>query len=736
MASESVLLPDEIWLVRDVASRTPVNIPLEAKWRPNMSENHENHNETPNSDESSANTINVAEEERYFEESIREELRLDDGEDIEVNGNPILALISELAASDDLLRTQRTIIAYESGDGPLFRTLGGILNIGERIMEAELETIKTAFTYLRAKLVDEVKNSTDEKRPNRGIKNIGVPTMPVADQKFFKRMKEDALFVYKTLVTFYFPSLSPSMRTQYYTVLNWAYLKQEPNFVTWLAGKHEVTIKGVKTFKNGMRGAYLFVRATEPPPIEKGRNTDDIITKAFDSTTKRHVVEKPEWLEECVEDFDEPFMMMGKVVDNRITFVNYVSTNESQMKDAIRGGHGSLFPTDLDCESGNANAINSNMITAIKNLIPFSGAPELVLWQDSTTTTFVMPLYDAWINDGQPNIIHKDPSTHFAAIVNLFDAYDHKEMAKYDQLMLPDAVDAETDFDESILEVGFVTNQLSKILEFKGNLKESFKLNEEETVLEFMGAQWMLATNRKAKRQSDIDKELKRTRQPAIPAYGYRYISACRHYSFSEEGEASLIFSRTIGKYVDFGLGRAVYKKWSECRKKYGQREHPEYLTICMKNGVIGMWYDNVISEDIVYYDNHDELVQIGTVTETYSGQWRVPSYQLRRVWNLITGPWELYFPHNIQEVMYHPEPPMTFLRLSHVIARESERNLPLGRMKNLCSTREIDDGIYNFVVTQEVDGHEVETSVVERKCFPLILRCGALWLYIFNETR
>ena len=120
---------------------------------------------------------------------------------------------------------------------------------------------------------------------------------------------------------------------------------------------------------------------------------------------------------------------MGKVVDNRITFVNYVSTNESQMKDAIRGGHGSLFPTDLDCESGNANAINSNMITAIKNLIPFSGAPELVLWQDSTTTTFVMPLYDAWINDGQPNIIHKDPSTHFAAIVNLFDAYDHKEMA-------------------------------------------------------------------------------------------------------------------------------------------------------------------------------------------------------------------------------------------------------------------------------------------------------------------
>ncbi|MEI7606980.1 MAG: hypothetical protein WCJ64_06320 [Rhodospirillaceae bacterium] len=701
-----------------------------------MSENHENLNETPNSDDVSANTINMAEEERYFEESIREELRLDDGEDIEVNGNPILALISELAASDDLLRTQRTIIAYESGDGPLFRTLGGILNIGERIVEADLETIKTAFTYLRAKLVDEMKNSTDEKRPNRGIRNIGVPTMPVADQKFFKRMKEDALFVYKTLVTFYFPSLSPSMRTQYYTVLNWAHLKHEPNFVTWLAGKHEVTIKGVKTFKNGMRGAYLFVRATEPPPIEKGRNADDIIAKAFDSTTKRHVVEKPEWLEECVEDFDEPFMMMGKVVDNRITFVNYVSTNESQMKDAIRGGHGSLFPTDLDCESGSANAINSNMVTAIKNLVPFSGAPELILWQDSTTTTFVMPLYDAWINDGQPNIIHKDPSTHFAAIVNLFDAYDHKEMAKYAQLMLPDAVDAETDFDESILEVGFVTNQLSKVLEFKGNLKESFKLNEEETVLEFMGAQWMLATNRRAKRQNDIDKELKRTRQPAIPAYGYRYISACRHYIFSEEGEASLTFSRTIGKHVDFGLARAVYKKWSECRKKYGQREHPEYLTICMRNGVIGMWYDNVISEDIIYYDNRDELVPIGTVSETYSGQWRVPSYQLRRVWNLITGPWEFYFPHNIQEVMYHPEPPMTFLRLTHVIARDSERNLPLGRMKNLCSTREIDDGIYNFVVKQEVDGQEVETSVVERKCFPVILRCGALWLYIFNETR
>ena len=59
----------------------------------------------------------VSEEEALTQATISDELRLIDGIEIEANGNPILVEMAALAQSDDLVNTQRNIVAYESGLG-------------------------------------------------------------------------------------------------------------------------------------------------------------------------------------------------------------------------------------------------------------------------------------------------------------------------------------------------------------------------------------------------------------------------------------------------------------------------------------------------------------------------------------------------------------------------------------------------------------------------------------------
>ncbi len=668
----------------------------------------------------------LREEDKYVEENIAAQLHVTDGDVIEDNGNPILKLIAELTQSDDFRKAQRTIISYESGDSHLFRSMGKLLIIGETIVDSSMEFVSTAFNYLKEKLTNEAKNAKEGKRANRGIKNIGVPTIPVVDQRFFKRLMTEPDYLYKTLVDFHFPNLSSQQRRKYIKILSWAHQKQEPNFVTWIAGDHEVTIGGEKRIKKGLKGAYQFVLETEPPPQIKKPN-DDFIAKAM-AEAKTYVVDKPNWLEECVDDFDEPFMLLGKVVDDRITFVNYVSTNQTHIRAAIQSGHGSLFPFDLNCETDDPATNNANMITAIKNLKPYSGAPEYIIWQDSETNTFIMPLYDEWVTDDNPKDKKTDRKSHFATIISLFDAWDEETETILDKLILPDAVDAHQDYDESVLNVGYVTSDIEKIDQFKGNLRDSFRLNEDGSVLEFMGAQWTHASHRRRKKQNDEDKRLKRTRLPTIAPYGYQYISACR--SFVENEEGTLQYADLLSSDIDFALARAVFKKWSECRKAAGLDQKPN-LIICAKDGQIGMWYENVKSEDITTYDNHNELVKIGTCEDWLYGQWVVTHYQLSRVWNTLTGPWQLYLPSRIDDTGYHPELAMDRGHLEILLKTEARTlKLPYGRMKNLCSTAEIDDGLYHFPLK---DG---EGTIDRRKCVPLVLRCGAFWIYIHNITK
>ncbi len=684
-----------------------------------MSEQHEI-SET----ESEAGIVDALPEEvRLTEENITEELRIESGLEIDDNGgNEILVLMAELACSNDLLLTQRSIVTYESGDAPLFRSLGRILDIGEVILESDQQTVSSAFSHLREKLVDEETAAKAGNRKNNGIKNIGVPSMPVTDQKFFKKIREDSFFLYKTLINFYLPLASSAMRTQYYTIVNWAHEKQEPNFVTWLAGDHEVTISGNQVFKRGLKGAYLHIKQTQPLLERPAMKTDDLIDKAFENTNKIIPAPKPEWLDECVDDIDEPFMMLGRVVGNEIQFINRTTSNVSYIKSSIKASSGSLFASDLNYSEGEAG---SKMVNAIKSLVPFSGAPELIIWQDANTQTYIMPLYDEWINDDQPNVRKTNPALHFAAIIDIFNAYDG-ENGRIDELTFPETLDTEFDNDANIFQVGYITNQVDKVLAFKGNWRESFTwVNDDQQSFDFLGAQWTHVANRKPKKRNEKDKELKRVRQPTIGAYGYKYIMACKYY---ENGVLSS--GETLCRDIDFELARAKYKKWVGIRKAAGLKEHPDHIVICADNGTIGVWYENVITDDIIRWDNHKQLIKVGSAPKWLKGQWRVATYQLRRVWNLITGPWELYLPQHIEDVRYHPEPNLGSRALIGLMERE-KTHLPYGRMRNLCSTREIDDGKIT-IMPKDDDGE----PKVFRKCVPLVLRCGALWVYLFNETR
>ncbi len=671
----------------------------------------------------------VPEEETVTQLHVGDELRLLDGNEINDEGNEILREFARIANSDDLISTQKTILSYEIGDAPLYRFLNSVLFLGEKIRSTDTATVDKAFEVLRITVVDEEKKCKDDKgRRNPGIKNIGVPKIPVADQKFFNRIRADSLFLFKTLINFYLPNAASMTRAQYYTVINWAFEKHEPNFVTWLAGQHEIDIKGEKVYKRGLKGAYLKIKETQISIDEDADiKADDEIEKAFENTNKVITAVVPDWIEECVYDLDEPFMMLGKIDGNEIRFVNYTTSSTSHIKSSIKATRGSMFPSDLNYRTGNPVL---KMTDAIKNLIPFTAAPELIMWQDTNGGTYMMPLYDEWVNDDSPNQKMSDRSSHFAAVLDLFNAYGETKKASED-LLFPDALDAEYDNDADIFKVGFITNQIDKVRDFKGDVRESFRwVNDEQNVLEFMGAQWILSSTRRPKKQSDKDKELKRTRLPAIAPFGYKYLLGCK---FIEDGKQK--YGDVMSLDIDFSLARTVYKKWAELRKKAGLKEHPDYITICVKNGDVGIWYENVVSDGVTIYDNSNSLVKVGTVPDMMElkGQWRVPTYQLRRVWNLLTGPWELYVPHHLENIEYFTDAPLNFNTSLHIMEQEPEQ--PFGRMRNLCSSRdEIDDCRFELTIRNPETG---EVSVEGGKlCFPLVLRCGALWLYLFNETR
>ncbi|MEI8397071.1 MAG: hypothetical protein WCF85_20285 [Rhodospirillaceae bacterium] len=673
----------------------------------------------------------VREEDVIVQSYMSDQLRLEDGYELsDTLDNPILAEISDLAKSSDLAATQRTIIAYETGDAPLFRFLGRLLKLGELILASDQKVVEDAFGHLRGRLVDEEKKEkVDKTYRNPGIKNIGVPTIPVADQKFYKRLREDSEFLYKTLVNFYFPNASAPMRTQYYTVVSWAHEKQEPNFVTWLAGTHEYTLAGKEVIKNGLRGAYLKIRSTKISGGEDETDikTDDEIEKAFENTNKVLPVSKPEWLEECVEDTAEPFMMLGRVDGDQIKFINYTTSTASHIKSSLRAARGSLYQSDLDYTKGDHER---KMADAIKNLISFTGAPELIIWQDARGKTFVMPLYDEWADEDQPNVRKTDRSKHFAVILEVF-SVNGADSTKFDAFEFPDAVDDEYNDNSDIFKVGYVTSQVGKIDSFNGKLYDSVSwVDDDVNVLEFMGAQWIRQPNRRPKKQNDNDKELKRKRYPTIPAYGYKYLMGCFFYQ-----DGRLKYGERMTGNIDFALARSVFKKWSETRKSVGLSEYQTYITICVRNCEVGVWYENVVHDSITHYDNKGQLVKIGTLPDdlkALKGQWRVPTYQLRRVWNLLTGPWDLFCPYNLELITHHPESNIGIADLLAAMAHDPVQ--PPGFMRNLCSTREIDDGLLSVEVQYD-DNDEIVTEN-RRQCVPLVLRCGALWMYLFSETR
>lgn len=675
------------------------------------------------------NTGYAPDEEAYTEIAVSDELRLVDGIDIEANGNPILEAMATLARSEDLINTQKNIVVYETGDVSLYRTLHQMLNIGELIMRSDAETLKVAFCYLSEATSSEGSRLTsNEGRRYNGFRNIGMASIPAADQRFFKRMKGDSLFVYKTLINFYFPNVSAAMRGRYYTVINWAHANDQPNFVTWVAGEHEVDIGGEKVKKRGLKGAYLKIRGGQIASEENdGIKSDGEIEKVFENTNKVISIEAPPWIDECIQDVDEPFMILCKMVGNELRIVNCTTSNQSYIKASIREMRGALFPSDLDYKRGNPVA---KMVDAIKNLIPLTAAPELVMWQDTNGGTYMMPLYDEWINNGDQEIKFTDIPSHFASIVDLFNVYGEDKILDKN-LLFPDVVEAGFDNAVDVIRFGYVTSQIDKVRAFKGSAYKSFKwVDDDQNVLEFMGAQWFSSSNRRPKKQTPNDIQLGRTRLPTISPYGHKYLLACK---FVDGGR--LKYGELLTEDIDFSIARAVYKRWVEVRKECGLDEHPSYITICVKNGVIGVWFEDVIVDSIIYFDNRNEIVKIGTLphTPTMKGQWRIQTCHLRKVWSLLTGPWEMYSPYNLESVQYFKELPFELMDAIKVM--ESEPELPFGSMQDLCSTKDKDFGCkYDIYASNESgDDRFVETR---RKCIPFILRSGALWLFLYNETQ
>ncbi len=634
----------------------------------------------------------------------------------EKSDNPIIAEVAAIANSDDLKVTQETIFAYETGSGPLYRFLGRLLTLGRHISESKQDVVRAAFKDLRALLTDEAALAKKEKRSVRGLKNIGIPILPIVNDEFIKSITDDNRHLYKVLTQFYFPNATSGLRARYYDVLYFAHKNEVDNFVTWVAGDHSYTERGNTVSGSGLIGAYRKIKALtkEVDPLASVKS-DQELDNAF-ATNIKTTFAKPDWLDAK----DNRFMILGQIVGDNVEVVNVTTTNLAVMKSTVRERHGSLFPSDFDYLSGDPLL---KMRDAVKNLIKFVGPGELVMWQDDKSI-YLMPTYEQWIDDGMPGVIKTDRAQHYAVVIDIYPMRDKKTK---EWMRFPEYMQVLGDIEEEsdIFPVGYVTIQIDKIAKFKGT-PDFLWLNEDKTAFEFMGALWTSGDTKKTKLRTAADEARKRTRLQSCAPYGFKYITACKYY----EDDIKKVGDR-LSNDIDFSLARKEFRLWSEART-VSKLSPPKEIIICVKDGIIGAWYEPVHDKDgKIIYNADRQLVRIGsTHVPQIRGQWRVPVTQLKRVWELVTGPWAWMGPAYIDKVRYFKEPTLTIT--DAVAIMEHLPDQPFGHMNNLCSTNEHDDCLFTLQ-----DAHDDEDPGEKvRMCVPLVLMCHSFWIYLFSETK
>ena len=499
-------------------------------------------------------------------------------------------------------------------------------------------------------------------------------------------------------------------------MLAFAHEKELDNFVTWVAGDHSYRENGVDVPGSGLIGAYHKIRAlTKVVDPAASVKSDDVLNNAF-MTNSKHTFVKPDWL----KAEDKRFLILGQIVGDNVEVVNVTTTDLSKMKEIIRGRHGSLFPSDFDYLTGDPLL---KMRDAIKNLIKFVGSGELIMWQDDQST-YLMPTYEQWIDDAFPGVLKTDRSQHHAIVIDIYPMKDKKtkEYFQFPEIMqvLGD-IQTETD----IFPVGYVTNQVEKISKFKGTPEFEW-MNEDKTAFTFMGALWTSSDTKRSKPRTKEDDLKKRTRVNSTAPYGFQYIQASKYY---ENGDKKL--GNLASDNIDFSNARREFRKWSDARTEGGLPAASE-VVICVENGAIGVWFETVHDKTgKVIYNGNNELVRIGSTEVTQlKGQWRVPVSRMKRLWELVTGNWDLMIPEYLDQVRYFKEPNLSLDDALTVMDRTV--TLPYGQMENLCSVHDHDGGLLNF---QDPDDSE-DLGVNMRLCIPLLLRCNSLWIYLYTETR
>ena len=363
------------------------------------------------------------------------------------------------------------------------------------------------------------------------------------------------------------------------------------------------------------------------------------------------------------------------------------------------------------------------MRDAVKNMIKFVGPGELIMWQNDKSI-YLMPTYEQWIDDAHPGIIKTDRSQHYAVVIDIYPMPDKrtKEWMRFPEFM---QVLGEIEEEADIFPVGYVTTQIDKIAKFKASPEFEW-LNEDKTAFQFMGALWTSSDTKKTKPRNKDDEIRKRTRLQSCAPYGFKYIQACKYY----EGGTKKIGDR-LSNDIDFALAGKEFRKWSEARTE-NKLPPPKEVIICVKDGLIGAWYEQVYNkEGKIVYNGANELARIGsTHINQLKGQWRVPVTQMKRVWDLVTGNWNLMVPAYLHNVKYFKEPTLSMDDSLVLIAHEPDR--PYGQMNNLCSNNEHDDCVYTLSDTDDPEdpGEKV------RVCVPLVLQCHSFWISLFSETK
>ena len=277
---------------------------------------------------------------------------------------------------------------------------------------------------------------------------------------------------------------------------------------------------------------------------------------------------------------------------------------------------------------------------------------------------------------------------------------------------------------DDVFGVGYTTTEIDKIL--KCNSDPVFEwLNDNKSGFKFMGASWYNYPKRHPKPRSADDQKAKRVRLPSRAPYGFEYIAGCIFHDDKGRHNGDM-----MSEDVDFSKARLEFKTWVEARTQVGLAE-PTEIVICVKDGVIGIWYEPVRNANGEYIYNADQaLVKIGTTeVAELKGQWRVSVDRIRRVWGLLASGWSLYIPHLLEDVALFKEPNLDFDGALDVLNSESE-DQPYGHMQNLCSTSEHDDCLFEVANSEAEDEHWVA-----RLCIPLVLRCNTLWVYLYSKT-